>query len=105
MSKKTMIMSYAAGVLAANSLPHLATATTGNRLLTPLAGEQSDRWVNLLWSGMNLAAGLGLLAAGSRGNQQLPWPRQLRAFEAGVLSFSVWGVIYEVALNRNHDDG
>lgn len=97
--RRHMIGTYAAGVLCANSLPHLATAAAGRRLMTPFAGRSSGRWANLAWGGVNLAAGLAL-AAGNRGDAG-QWIVRLTAFGAGAASFSVWGVVGEKLFRFN----
>lgn len=92
-------LAFGAGVLAANSLPHMATAITGRRHLTPLGGQDSPASTNLVWSALNLGASLFMLrraAAGSR------WGRDLLAFEAGVVAFSTWMLASERLLGTNH---
>lgn len=42
------VRSVVAGVLVANSAPHLATAVAGRQHLTPLAGRDSPPAVNLV---------------------------------------------------------
>jgi len=52
------VRSVVAGVLAANSAPHLATAVAGRQHLTPLAGRDSPpAAVNLVWAAANLLGG------------------------------------------------
>ncbi|WP_046469683.1 hypothetical protein [Allosalinactinospora lopnorensis] len=83
------VSSFVAGVLVANSAPHLATAVTGHRHLTPLAGRNSGPTVNALWGGLNLAGGLALLAWSQRGGGTR-WGGDLVAFEAGCFSLAAW---------------
>ncbi|MEE6282467.1 hypothetical protein [Georgenia sp. MJ170] len=76
-----------AGVLAANSAPHLATAVVGRRHLTPLAGRNSSPAVNAVWGLANLVGGLALLRtkAGPAGwDSRLPW------FEVGAAAMAAW---------------
>jgi hypothetical protein len=88
-----------AGVLVANSAPHLATAVTGRRHLTPLAGPRSGAGVNAVWGSANLAAGLLLL----RGRRPAPgrWGRELLDFEAGHLAWTLWMAASERLLHVN----
>jgi hypothetical protein len=80
------VRSFFAGMLVANSAPHLATAVRGKTHLTPLRGRKSGPAVNAVWGGANLAAGLALIVMGRSGR----WPRDLHDFEAGYLTFSAW---------------
>ncbi|MBB4935213.1 hypothetical protein F4561_006107 [Lipingzhangella halophila] len=85
----TRVSSFVAGVLVANSAPHLATAVTGRRHLTPLAGRNSGPAVNAVWGGVNLIGGLALLARSHRGGGP-HWGGELVAFEAGCLALAAW---------------
>ncbi|HLU53918.1 MAG TPA: hypothetical protein VKZ81_00530 [Pseudonocardia sp.] len=82
------VRSFLAGLLVANSAPHLASAVAGRQHLTPLAGRTSGPAVNAAWAALNLAAGAALLRwrrpTGSR------WDRDLVSFEAGYLLFACW---------------
>lgn len=62
---------FLGGLLAANSLAHLATALTGREHLTPLAGRTSGPLVNGVWGGVNLLG--GLLLARSAGGPDRRW--------------------------------
>lgn len=97
--KRTNGIAFAAGLLCANSLPHLATAATGRRHLTPLAGKNSDRRVNLLWGTMNLAGGLALIAGIARGRGR--WDSRLVAFDAGAATFAAWMALSEGLMKTN----
>ncbi|WP_372697297.1 hypothetical protein [Arthrobacter sp. JSM 101049] len=79
---------FTAGALCVNSLPHLATAATGHRHLTPLGGRDSSPGVNAAWGTINLVAGLALLrrAAPDPGR----WDSRLVAFELGSAVFAAW---------------
>lgn len=88
-----------AGVLCANSLPHLATAAAGREMMTPLGGKNSNRWINLLWGGVNLAGGLVLMAFGQRRDRA--WDRHLVAFSAGAAGFLAWAAIGEAVFRFN----
>ena len=86
---------FFAGVVLTNSVPHLVIAVTGRRNLTPF-GENSSPFVNLLWSGMNVASGSLLVRFADRREHvntadskawQIP-------YEAGCLALSVFGVFY-----------
>jgi hypothetical protein len=98
---------FLAGVLAANSLPHLATAAAGRAHLTPLAGRASNRWVNLAWGAVNLGAGLALVATHPHSDQlrdparDQTWDERLLAFDAGAASFAVWMAVSEKAFKLN----
>lgn len=91
---------YAAGLLAGNSLPHLATAVCGKKHLTPLGWHNSDRWLNLVWGALNLGGGLALIAAGRTPGDR--WDAQLPAFEAGAATFAVWMAVTERLKPVNH---
>ncbi len=47
---------FCAGVLLTNSVPHVVVAVTGRRNPTAF-GRNSSPFVNLLWSGINVASG------------------------------------------------
>ncbi|MEU6034351.1 hypothetical protein ABZ801_03000 [Actinomadura sp. NPDC047616] len=96
------ILSFAAGALVANSAPHLATAVTGRRHMTPLAGRRSGPAVNAVWAGLNLVGGAALLQA-SRRRGGRRWDDDLVAFEAGYLAFALWMAASERFLPMNHD--
>lgn len=95
------IGAFAAGVLCANSLPHLATAAANRQLMTPFAGRSSGRWANLGWGGINLAAGLALAA--TRDSSQR-WTGRLTAFGIGAAAFSAWSVVGETVFRFNSRD-
>ncbi len=97
--KRALGLAFVAGLLCANALPHLATAATGRRHLTPLAGRNSDRWINLLWGSMNLAAGLALIAGTARGKGR--WDPRLVAFNAGAATFASWMALSELLMKTN----
>jgi hypothetical protein len=97
--KRSMGLAFVAGLLCANSLPHLATAATGRRHLTPLAGRNSDHRVNLLWGTMNLAGGLALISRAARGGTR--WDSRLVAFDAGAATFGTWMALSERFLKTN----
>lgn len=97
---RTRLRSFAAGVLVGNSAPHLATAVTGRRHLTPLAGRDSGPAVNGLWGGISLLAGLLLLTPDGH-SVPARWDDDLLAFEAGVLALAAWMVGSERALRVN----
>ncbi|MFD1533927.1 hypothetical protein [Pseudonocardia aurantiaca] len=92
--------SFIAGVLVGNSAPHLATAVTGHRHLTPLAGRDSGPGVNGLWAALNLLAGL-LLLSPDRHRAPGRWNGDLVAFETGVLAVAAWMAGSERLLGTN----
>lgn len=98
MSSRTR--SFLAGVLVGNSAPHLATAVTGRRHLTPLAGADSGPAANAPWAGLNLLGGLLLHAPSGRRKPGL-WDGDLVAFEAGALAMSAWMAGSERVLGTN----
>ncbi|XRQ09088.1 hypothetical protein ACN3XK_73525 [Actinomadura welshii] len=102
--KSSRVQSFIAGVLFANTAPHLATAVTGRRHLTPLAGRNSGPAVNAVWAGLNLAAGVALLRRARRGGEQR-WDADLVAFEAGAVVFAAWmaGTERFLAVNSDRD--
>jgi hypothetical protein len=101
--KSTRIRSFVAGVLMANSAPHLASALTGHRHLTPLAGRDSSPGVNGAWAALNLAGSAAMLLY-KRG-QSRRWDADLPAFELGYLMFASWMAISERVLRTNWDFG
>lgn len=90
----TRTRSVIAGVLVANSAPHLASAAAGHEHLTPLAGRRSGPGVNALWAVANLVGGLALLRRG-RSPGTTRWGVELRSFEAGYLAFAAWMALSE----------
>ena len=94
------IRSFLAGVLVGNSAPHLATAITGRRHLTPLAGRRSGPAVNGLWGLLNLLGGLLLLTPDSH-RSPASWDDDLIAFESGVLALAAWMAVTERVLRTN----
>lgn len=92
--------SFLAGMLVGNSAPHLATAITGRRHLTPLAGRGSGPAVNGLWGAINLLTGLLLLTPDRRRGAGR-WDSDLVAFETGVLAFAAWMAGSERVLGTN----
>lgn len=85
---------FIAGLLVANSAPHLPTAVARRRHLTPLAGRDSGPAVNAVWAALNLSVGVVLLLR-SRGPHTACWDRDLVAFEAGHLTFAAWMALTE----------
>lgn len=94
------IRSFIAGVLVGNSAPHLATAMTGRRHSTPLAGRGSGPADNALWGAINLLAGL-LLLTPDRHRTPGRWNGDLVAFETGVLAMAAWLAGSERVLGTN----
>lgn len=94
------VRSFLAGVLVANSAPHLATAAARRRHLTPLAGRASGPAVNGLWALLNLA-GAGLLLGCPRQSAVMKWDRDLYAFEGGYLAFALWMSTSELLFKIN----
>jgi hypothetical protein len=92
--------SFVAGLLVGNSAPHLATAITGRRHLTPLAGRDSGPGVNGLWGTINLLGGL-LLLTPDRHRAPGRWNGDLVAFETGVLVLAAWMAGSERFLGTN----
>lgn len=99
--KRSRIASFAAGLLVANAAPHLATAITGRRHLTPLAGRRSGPVVNGVWSALNLSAAIGLLRWSARGKGSR-WDADLVAFGLGHVTFAAWMAASEAAAPINH---
>src|SRR5690606_15177301 len=93
------VSAFAAGVLVANSAPHLATAVTGRRHLTPLAVRSSGPLANSVCCGLNLAGGLVLLARTRRGGGR--WGPGLVVYEAGCLTLAAWMAGSERAMAIN----
>ncbi|WP_194421283.1 hypothetical protein [Microbacterium abyssi] len=97
--RKRLAGAVAAGVLCANSLPHLATAVTGHEHLTPLGGRHSSRWVNAVWGLMNLLGGLALVRGVASGRRR--WDSRLVSFSAGAAVFAAWMAGSEAVLRTN----
>ena len=93
--------SFAAGSLLANAVPHLATAVTGRRHLTPLAGRDSGPGVNGVWSALNACTAIGLLLWAARGKSSR-WDTDLVALGLGHVAFSAWMVTSEAVARVNH---
>lgn len=90
-----------AGVLVANSAPHLASAVTGRRHLTPLAGRDSSAAVNAAWGLANLAGGLLLVRRATASTYSGRWDEQLHHFELGAAGFAAWMAVSERVLRVN----
>jgi hypothetical protein len=97
------VRAVVAGVLVANSAPHLASAVAGRRHLTPLAGRDSAPTVNLAWAGANLLGGALLLRGAGGAGQPGRWDDRLVAFEAGYLGWALWMTASEYLLKVNWD--
>jgi hypothetical protein len=94
---------FIAGLLVSNSAPHLGTAVTGHRHLTPLAGKRSGPAVNLIWGLGNLAGGLLLLRSVARAEgPDQRWDSRLVAFESGCVTFAMWMALSEKFMPMNH---
>ncbi|GLW23928.1 hypothetical protein [Microbispora triticiradicis] len=93
---------FTAGLLVSNSAPHLGTAVTGRRHLTPF-GRNSGPMVNLVWGLVNLTGGLLLLrtVVQAEGTDQ-KWYSRLVAFEGGCAAFAMWMAVTEKALSMIH---
>lgn len=100
---RSLIRPFTAGILFGNCAPHLATAVTGRRHLTPLAGERSGPAHNAFWGVVNLVVGLALLATDKR-RRHPRWGRDLLSFEAGVIVMAAWMFISEALLRVNHSN-
>jgi hypothetical protein len=94
-----------AGVLMANSAPHLATAVSGRQHLTPLGGRRSSPTTNLVWAAANLAGSVALLQTASAQPASGRWDSRLVAFEIGYAAWAAWMAISEYVLAVNWDRG
>lgn len=103
--KSSRSRAFFAGLLTANSAPHLATAIAGHTHLTPLAGRTSGAVANGVWAGLNLAGAVTLLLLNpsSRRKQKeaTSWDGDLPAFEAGFLLFAAWMSVSESTMRVN----
>jgi hypothetical protein len=97
--RSNRLRSAAAGILVANSAPHIASAVAGRRHLTPF-GRESGPALNGHWAVINLLGG-ALLLQGSRKASNPYWNEDLHAFEAGYLGFALWMAASERALKIN----
>ncbi|APX32596.1 hypothetical protein BH708_07550 [Brachybacterium sp. P6-10-X1] len=99
---------FVAGVLCANSLPHLATAVAGRRHLTPIGGRRSSRWINAAWGAANVAGGLALIARSAQSAREPRgagrWDSRLVAFDLGAAVFAAWMAGSEAVLRGNWGD-
>ncbi|MGH3623441.1 MAG: hypothetical protein ACRDQ5_16865 [Sciscionella sp.] len=91
-----------AGILVANSAPHLASAAAKRQHLTPLGGRRSGPTVNGVWALINLAGGVLLLRASRRADVPR-WDADLVAFESGYLLFALWMAGSERLFSINSD--
>lgn len=89
--RKVPYAGFGAGVLAANSVPHLHAWATGATHLTPLGGRRSSPRLNALWGALNLLAATVIVARTAREDR----PAQRRAFKAGLVTFSAWSLAAE----------
>jgi hypothetical protein len=104
MATSPEVRTFLAGVLVANSAPHFATAVSGHRHLTPLAGRGSSPAVNLTWAAANLLGGCLLLRrAAGPARRSGRWDSRLVAFEAGCLGWALWMTASEYLLKVNWD--
>ncbi|GAA1490435.1 hypothetical protein [Brachybacterium sacelli] len=100
---------FVAGLLCANSLPHLATAAAGRCHLTPIGGAESSRGINAAWGAANLIGGLALIAHSARGEGlsagsvrgEERWDSRLVAFDLGAAVFAAWMAASEATLQVN----
>lgn len=100
------VAAAAAGVLVANSAPHLASWAAAREHLTPLPGRRSSPRVNLLWGATNLLGGLALARrAARRPPADRRWDRRLVWFEGGWAGFAAWIVASEALLGVNTRPG
>jgi hypothetical protein len=97
------VRTVVAGVLVANSAPHLATAVAGRQHLTPLTGRASAPAVNLAWAAVNLLGGALVLRGAAAARQPGRWDDRLVAFEAGYLGWALWMTVSEYLLKVNWD--
>lgn len=106
MPEASSIRSFVAGVLVANSAPHLASAVAGRRHLTPLAGRRFPPGVNAVWGVVNLVAGLAILrrAAGAPPASGR-WDERLHWFELGAAGFAAWMAGSELVLRTSVETG
>ncbi len=86
---------FCAGVLLTNSVPHVVVAVTGRRNPTAF-GRNSSPFVNLLWSGINVASGSLLFRfADKREHGNVPDSKAWQfPYSAGCLALSAFGVLY-----------
>jgi hypothetical protein len=91
----SFISYFFAGIFFTNSMPHLVVAVTGRRNITPF-GKNSSPFVNLLWSGINVASGYLLVRfADSRAVVNKVDSKEWQIpYEVGCLSLSAFGVLY-----------
>ncbi|QFG20100.1 hypothetical protein [Actinomadura sp. WMMB 499] len=101
--KSSRVQSFVAGILVANSAPHFASAVSGRRHLTPLAGRESGPVTNGVWAGLNLVGGVVLLRLARKGKAEVRWDRDLVAFETGYLAFAGWMALSERFLATNSE--
>lgn len=101
--KSSMIRSFFGGMLVANSAPHLATAVSVHRYLSPLAGRNSGPETNAAWGALKLAGGLALTVRKRTRRSPERWDSNLPAFEAGYLLFAAWMTLAEHVKPVNWD--
>jgi hypothetical protein len=96
------IRTVVAGVLVANSAPHLATAVAG-RIWPRLAGRDWGSAVSLAWAAANLLGGALVLRGAAAARQPGRWDDRLIAFEAAYLGWALWMTVSEYLLEVNWD--
>jgi len=91
----TYVAYFFGGVFLVNSIPHLTTGVSGQRLPTPFASPpgkgQSSPTVNVLWGSVNAAAGYSLVwQVGEFHVRRIP----------DVLALGAGGLVMAVMLSR-----
>lgn len=92
---------FLAGVLVANSAPHLGSFVAGRRHLSPLGGRAAGPTANLVWGLANAVCGYLLLRGAPPPNDTQRWDSTLLAFEAGAATWSLWSVSSETVLRTS----
>lgn len=101
LQRRRTVRAVLGGLLAANSLGHLATAVAGKEHLTPLAGRHSGPAVNAAWGLLNLAGGLALVRGAATPGRR--WGTELDGFGAGAAAFAAWMAVSNRVTTTNVD--
>lgn len=86
-----------AGVLLANSIPHLVIGWSGRRGMTPLGGKDSSAVRNLVWAGVNLVGAGAAVASGRwRAVSQAEVDRRVATVQFGILAMALFSAGYNI---------
>lgn len=92
---------FVAGLLLANTVPHVLVGVAGKRCLTPLGGEESSAGLNLVWAGMNLTGAAVALSTGRwRAAGQAEVDERLATVQYGMFAMALFSFGYQLTAGR-----